>query len=378
MNESTRYDLHGHGRKVPATFPAGLGALLIGGLLLSAAGCAPARSEAEFKTEAETAPAPRAAAAQPQAVPVRVVELQPERLEESFSLSGQTFADRSVTLAAETAGRVERLRVALGDGVRRGQILARVDFRLLKARVDQADAEHVLAHKTLDRMELLRQRKAISQQAVDEAVARDHLAEASLRLARARLDKSLVRAPISGVVTARRIEVGEHVNPGQPMLEITDLNSVMVRAQVAGRLVDRLQPGLPVEVELPALERSMAGRVDLVVPVAAGASRTFELRVALERERSDAAIAVGLDARLAVRAAVHEHALVIGQDLVLERPQGRQVFVVADGKAVGRAVELGPVAGQRVMVRSGLQAGDALVIEGHRDLSDGQPVRVSD
>ncbi len=340
-------------------------------VILGWTGCSSSPSKAEPLAASGSASEPAVVATN-----VRVEALTPERLEETFSLIGETFAERGVTLSAETAGRLESLKVDLGDAVRKGQVLARVDYRLLKARVDQAEADHVLAHKTLDRMKHLRDRKAVAQQSVDEAIARDHLAEASLRLAQAQLSKSTIRAPVSGVVVGKRVDAGEYVNPGQPILDVTDMTSVKVRAQAPASLVDRLETGLPVRVQLPALAEAFEGRIELVVPVASGTSRTFEIRIELlDASRK---IPVGLDARLAIRAQVYPDALVVPQGVVLQRGTGQLVFVADGAQAVRRVVTLGPVSGQRVLVRSGLNPGDLLIVDGHRDLVDGQPIQVVD
>lgn len=332
--------------------------------LLAAACTPPARSEPQ-RTEASK-PAPVRAN-------VRVQVIAPAQLTETIELRGSTLPDRDVTLAAETPGRVEEMHVDLGDRVKRGDLLVRVDYAMLRAQRDQARAAYQLANKTHQRLKKLRADDLVAQQRVDEAVMQKESALASLNINKVQLDRSTVMAPLGGIVARRLVDQGEYVNPGQPLLQIVDYSTVIVAAQVPERLVAHVRRGMPVSVDVDALGRVFEGEVYVVIPAAHPTSHTYEVRVKVAN--LDHTILVGMSARVRIAIREHRDVVVVAQDLVVEAHGRRVVFIEQGGVARQREVVLGAIDGDQVVVREGLATDDRLIIEGHRDLVDGQPVQ---
>ncbi|HPQ40089.1 MAG TPA: biotin/lipoyl-binding protein, partial [bacterium] len=127
------------------------------------------------------------------AVNVRTQVLSTSSLTESLRLLGETEADRDLTFSAEIAGRLEYLAVDYGDAVRSGQILARIDYEMLKAQAEQASAAYDLAVKTYDRLQTLGAEELVTQQKIDEANAGRIQAKAQLDQAETALRRSEVK-----------------------------------------------------------------------------------------------------------------------------------------------------------------------------------------
>jgi RND family efflux transporter MFP subunit len=199
-------------------------------------------------------------------------------------------------------------------------------------------------------------------------------AEAQMRVADANLEKSLIRATRTGTITQKACEVGEFVMPGTPIYELVDYAKVEVQAQLPERLATRVKTGDPAVVRIDALNREVLGRVSVIVPAAARTAKTFELRI--EVGNPELKILVGMAATVRIEIDKHDKAVVAPQDVVIEEPQGRSVFVEADGVAHKRPVVLGPAVDGRVILEDGVKEGDRLVVVGQRTLVDGQPVRV--
>ncbi len=305
---------------------------------------------------------------------IKTVVIQPQSLSEIVSVMGTVLPNRDVTLSAETAGRVERLQVDLGDRVKKGQVLARIDYDMLKAQYEQAQANHELAKKSLVRIQQLRKDELASQQQLDEVITREHSASASMRIAHAQLQKSMLRSSLNGIVARKMVEEGEYVNPGQPMLQVVEFHTVVISAQVPENIVSKIKRGMSVEVDIPSLSLKTQGKVYVVVPAAHPGSRTFELRI--KTPNPDYDILVGMSTNLEIKVDTHKQSIVIPIDTVLESGGTKSVFVEKNGKAKRLPVKVGPTEGSRILVTQGLTIGDKLVIEGHRDLIDGQPVEV--
>ena len=336
-------------------------------LVLTAGACAP---KATPETEAQAAEAPA------QAVPMNVKTQGATlgALTEVLVVSGATLPARDVTFAAEIPGRIERLDPELGDAVSKGQVLARIDYSMLKAQRDQARAGLDLATKTLRRLTALRAEDLISDQQIDEVEAQRLNAKAAVDMAEVQLSRASVEASLSGVVVHRFAEEGEYANPGQPLLRVMDYDEIIVSAPVPEREVSRIKKGAPVAARIDALGKTVEGVVDVVVPAADPISRTYELRARIPN--AERHIRVGMAVTLRLDVARHEQVIVVSQEVVVESGEERAVFVVEGDLAHRRMVVLGATEGSKVVIKAGLEAGDEVVTEGQRSLVDGQTVRV--
>ncbi len=328
-------------------------------------GCSsPAQSEEAPAVEKKEAPATN----------VRTLIVTPRSMTEHITLSGGTIADKDVTHAAEKAGKIEYLAVDYGDRVKKGQLLARIDTAMAKAQRDQAKASYELAEKTLLRLQKLRTDDLISQQQLDEAETRKISAKAALDIAEVNLDQSQVYSTVDGFVARRYVERGEYVGPGQAIVQIVDFKTIVITADLPENQVPLVKRGQPVTVRIDALGEEFQGNIYVVMPAAHPVSRTFEIRIKVPNP--DYKILVGMAARVSIASQVHENAIVVPQDAVIEEKHRRTVFVAKDGIAEQRTVELGPTENNRVLLLSGVAPGDALIVEGHRDIFAGQPIRV--
>lgn len=305
---------------------------------------------------------------------VRVAPLGTSTLTEYIVARGITQPLHQVTYSAEIPGKLEYLSADLGDRIHAGQLLARIDFQTLKAQTDQAQSQYELATATFARVNELRTDELISQQQFDEANSKMLAAEAQLAIAKANLSKSQIRASRRGIVSAKYVEKSEYVGPGTRLYQVVDYRTVIVEAMLAETQVAGIRKDAEVEVQITALGKSFQGKVDAIVPTANPASKTFTLRV--EIDNPDLEILVGMSAVVRVTAAVHKDALVVPQSIVNESPNGRFVFVVEDSIAKKHEVRLGAVEADKVVLLEGVSQGDSLVIQGQRDLTDGQKVRV--
>ncbi len=338
---------------------------------VTAAACVESASAENKKPNeiGEKMPSPKTAT-----VNVEVVPIELSKLTEFVTVTGETMAVARIVYSAETAGRVEFMAFDLGDAVKGGQVLARIDYQLLKAQADSAQASSDLAEKTLNRLEALREDKLVSPQQIDEAQSRKVQAEAQWRIAQANLNKSIVRATRSGIITQKAVEAGEFVGPGTPIYELTDLGTIEIQAQLPERSVTQVHTGDRAKVQIPALGREVDGKVTVVVPAAAHITKTFELRVAVANPNHE--IFVGMAATVRIATETHENAVIAPHDVVVEDDKQRSVFIEVDGFVQKRAVILGAAADGNVILAEGVKVGERLVVLGQRQLVDGQPVRV--
>jgi len=304
---------------------------------------------------------------------VRSLEVQPEEITDLALLSADLLPLRRATLAAEVPGRVEELRVDVGDRVRTGQILVRIDTRALRQQIAEAEALHVQAVDRFERAERLYEKRSITKERHIDAVAGKDVAEARLNSAQLALAKSELKAPWAGSVAAKRVEVGDYASPGLPLLELVAVNRLKVKAAASASDVPYLSVGAPVTVRVDVFPgEEWQGKV-----VRLGAeldSGTRTLVVEAEIDNSEGRLRPGLFGRLEVPRRVLPGALLVPLASVVDYESEKILYVVAEGVAQRRTIVLGPTVGDRVVIASGLEPGDHVVVGGQQQVADGQTV----
>ena len=313
-----------------------------------------------------------------QVSPATAVRVDVARLELSdasldMSFPGEIEAARDAHLATPSGGRVERVLVSPGDKVRAGSLLVSVDRALHVAGVEQARAQAALAASDLHRVEKMGDLASPAQ--LQAAETRSRVADAAVGRAEALLSHAEVRAPFSGIVSDVATEVGEVAAPGVPVLRLVQIHPVKVHLSVPDRDVVALQPGLPALVKVGALMETWEGTISHISPAANLKTRTFSVEV--EVENSGSRLRPGMVAQVAVSKPIAMGAMVIPQDWVVTGIQEQGVFLLEDGLAVWRSVELGAVIHDQVVVDAGLSVGDLVVVAGHRGLADGDRLLVA-
>jgi RND family efflux transporter MFP subunit len=292
--------------------------------------------------------------------------------------------DRGI-LSARIAGRVSRVAVKAGDAVKKGELLLLISDNeagdrlqeavaaLAEARGNLASAQArlELAEKTFGRYKRLFANEAVTPQEMDRVAADLELARqgrasatAAVRRAEEARDAAQVTssytrviAPYDARVAAREIEEGSTVMPGSPLLTLDRLGSWRVRAEIPESFSGKITEGSSLSVNIPALGRTLTGKVSEIVPAADPRSRTFQIKVDLGPEPG---LSAGLFARIATSFGDQE-ALLVPAAALVTRGQLTGVYVVIDGILHYRLVKTGRPVGDKVEILSGLKAGETIV-----------------
>ncbi len=317
-----------------------------------------------------------AASTAPEAVPVEVAPVARRSIAASYSGTAALEARGEAQVVAKTSGIALQVLAEVGQHVKAGQTLVRIDRDRATLQVAQASSQVSKLEANYRRALQLAEQKMVSANDVDQlrydlANARDQL-----RLAQLELSYGNVTAPISGVVASRDIKPGNFVQINSPIFTVVDLSRLEATLNVPEREIEKIEPGQPVEMTIDALPgRTFAGRVDRVAPVVDAGSGTFRVVLAFD---GDGALQPGMFGRIRIRYDQRADALVIPREALLEDEGNPAVFAVRGGKAVRVPVQLGYDDGPWVEVRAGLKDGDRLVVAGKAALRDGSAVKVLD
>ena len=320
-----------------------------------------------------TAPPPAAAAPPRAAPPVETAMVEVGRVADEVEALGTLAANESVIIAPEIAGRVTRLGFKEGEAVKEGQELVVLDATILENEVKQAQANLDLAKDTYERARSLAQRGTGTQVALEQAAAQLAANEASVALARARLEKATIVAPFDGVVGLRSVGVGDYVAVGTNLITLTDIDPIKIDFRVPEIFLGQVRDGQTIEIRVDAIpDRTFTGQIYVIDPVVDVNGRAIRLRA--RAPNPDGALKPGLFARVTIVTDAREGALMVPEAAVMPAGAGKAVYRIDNGNARLTKVEIGKRLAGKVEITEGLKAGDRVVIAGQMRLRDGAPV----
>jgi RND family efflux transporter MFP subunit len=293
-----------------------------------------------------------------------------------LTVSGVVEPIRTVAVNSQLSGALLSVLVEEGNVVQRGDLLARLDDRELQAQLAAAEASFQVAESAYERATQLRERNVITLPEYERDRTTYVAAKAQLDQLRTRLEYAVIHAPITGVITEKRVEAGDIVAPQSRLFTVADVSTMVVRVQVSELDVVDLQTGNEVDVALDAFpDRMLQGRIRRIFPAADPMTRLVPVEVALEGEAARLA-RPGFLARTTFALGMHENVLLVPASSLVRGAGSEAVFVVQDGVAVRRIVTTGLTSQGRVEITGGLEAGDVVVTVGNNALQEGAAVRV--
>ncbi len=328
--------------------------------VVALAACIPAEAglEAEVQVlEVSAAPGARVEVAVVQSTEARLV----------LELPGEVEGAREASLSAALGGYVERVLVDEGDEVKAGQLLAEVDTSLRALAVESERAQLAQADEELARIDKLGNLATPSE--LTQARTRAKLADVSFSSSKIQLARTRIRAPFSGVIAKRDLEIGEVTGPNATAFRLIQLDPAIVNLSVSDRDVVALEEGMQITIMADARLEPLRGVLTRVLPAGNLKTRTFEVEV--EVPNPDHTLLPGMIASANVSEVVATEAIVLPQDFLVTRVDGLGVYVDEGGTAVWRPITVGSIVGDQAVIASGVSAGDRVVVVGHRELVDG-------
>ncbi|HEX8709665.1 MAG TPA: efflux RND transporter periplasmic adaptor subunit [Pyrinomonadaceae bacterium] len=398
---------------------------------LLAAACGGSKAQSNSKNANVAAPPP--------AVEVTTAPAIMRQLPRFFEATGSLAADEQTDVAPAIGGKVVAVGVDLGSFVQRGAVLVRLDDRDARIRLEQASAQVAqseagvrqaeariglrsgqnfdptrvaevgsarvaleLAEKQLRRYERLIETGDVSRSAYDQQRAqRDQLqqqyeaavtqarqnyagvetaraavtsARTQIQQARKAIADAVVTAPISGYVSDRQADVGEYVTTSSKLVTIVRTNPLRVRIDIPEQAVAVIREGQSVSVSVSAYpERAFSGRVARISPNVTANSRT--MTVEAEVENGDGVLRPGQFATVRILEPQTSAALLVPARAVHTEAGTSHLFVVNNGRAEKRIVQVGQAEGDLVEIRTGIAEGEQVITSNIELLSDGTPVR---
>lgn len=323
--------------------------------------------------------------------PENIAVVKAQEIRTGPALSGSLSPETQSTVRSEVSGAILQTYVEAGTPVRQGQELARIDdsgirdaYLSAKSGVTTAENTVQIAKREADRADALLKAGAIAERQRDQAhnaliAAQAQSADANARLANAQkqLDKTVIKAPISGVISGRAINAGDFVSPGSQAFTIVNPSTMRLEASVPGEALSQVRLGAPVDFTVNGYgTRRFAGRISSINPVADPATR--QVRVIVTIPNPGGSLVGGLFAEGRVSAEAHTSS-VVPAGAIDERGVRPTVVRLKNGKIEQVEVSIGirDASTETVEVLSGLTPGDTVLLGAARGLSAGTMVKVS-
>ena len=304
------------------------------------------------------------------AAQVRVERVENKARTMTEEVVGTIRAKLHATLEARLSGRIEAMPVVLGNSVKKGQLVARLDAGEIAARLEQAEASLEQAERDWKRTAALFEQQSVTRAEYDSAQARQRVAKGAAAEARAMMAYVEILAPFDGLVTKKWADVGDLAAPGKPLVDIEEPSMLQMEADLPEAIASHIKQHSRLNIHVDAINRELTGVVSEIAPAADPVSRTF--RVKLDLPQTDG-LMPGQFGRLAVPIG-ESKSLRVPATAVVPRGQLEIVFSVENGHARLRLVKTGKRVDGEIEILAGLHAGESVVVGGAEQLTDGQAV----
>jgi membrane fusion protein (multidrug efflux system) len=318
----------------------------------------------------KAAPAPGA----PPPVVVETVKVEPKPFTRTVEAMGTLRSAANTEVTSDIGGKVVHLDVPEGKSVKKGHVLARLEASQVQAELSIARARQRGAQETLERSKALAAERLVSKQMLDDAHVARQMARGEVSRSAAILDKTVIRAPFSGIVGIREVSLGAFIAPGTPITRITNLTALELVFSVPERYVSRVEPGKHVSGVVGACEHRFEGELAVVDPFVDPVTRSIRAQARIEN--GEARLRPGMSARVRLEIESVPQAIVIPLEALVRRGTAQQVYVVAKGDVVdARDVTVGEIRAGNAEILSGLAPHETIVAAGHQRLRSGAKVK---
>ncbi|MCG5510141.1 efflux RND transporter periplasmic adaptor subunit [Ectothiorhodospira lacustris] len=294
---------------------------------------------------------------------------------------GSFAAVQGAELTTEVSGIVQEILFENGARVRAGEMLLRLDSRTDMAQLRRLEAAARLANLELERARRLVRQNNISEAEVQRRESEAEQAAAAVQEQAARIQQKTLTAPFSGQLGIRRVNPGQFLSAGDPVVSLQALDPIYLNFSLAERRIGEVVAGQPLQVMVDAYQDSFEGRVKAIEPAMQASTRTFEVQAILPN--AEQRLRPGMFGRVTLDVGESATVVVVPQSAVSFNPYGDSVYVIQPGegdelRVRQRFVRTGMRRGDLVVILEGLEPGERVATSGLLKLRNNAVVRISD
>jgi membrane fusion protein (multidrug efflux system) len=325
------------------------------------------------------------AAYQPPPEAVTTIVAAEERWPSTLNAIGTVAAVRGVTVSADLPGVVDRIAFESGQAVHEGDVLAVLDTRQERAQLAAAEAQRDLSRVNYERIQGLLDERVVSRAEFDQATANERQARARVGEIGAAIDRKTVRAPFSGVLGLRRVNLGQYLSAGDALVTLQSLNPIYVDFGVPQQAMTAVRAGRVVRITADdRVGVVLEGRITAIDSIVDASTRNIQAQATVGN--ADGRLRPGMFVQAEVVVGASSAVISLPASAISYAPYGNSVFVVSDVKDQNgktyrgvrqQFVKLGPARGDQIAVVSGVKPGEEVVTSGVFKLRNGAAVLVN-
>lgn len=309
-------------------------------------------------------------------LPVTVIKLKKESLNNQLQVSGTVLPNESVEIKPEISGLVTKINFKEGQVVSKGTPLVYLNDNELQAQFQRLQYTQKLFQTQESRQKQLLAREAISQEEYDIALNQYNTAISDIKLVEAQLEKTVIRAPFTGRLGLRQISEGSVINPSNVIVSIVNSDPIKLEFSIPERYASLVSIGSSIFFSSESSKEEVEGKVYAFEPQIDAATRTLKLRA--QSPNKSGKYLPGMFVKIRFVLDIEEEALLVPAESVIPELSGYKVFVVgADGNAEQRTIEIGTRTDTQVQVISGLNEGDLVLTSGVMQVRQGMPIKAT-
>lgn len=303
---------------------------------------------------------------------VQGIVIGEENITNAITITGNLMANEEIQIQPEISGRVTGLYFNEGQYVSRGKLLVKLNDADLQAQLKKAQVAQELTEQDESRKKQLLAIKAISQEEYDQSATALKSAQADIELIRAQIAKTEIRAPFNGIVGLRLISSGTFVSAGQEIVTLQQINPMKIEFQVPEKYSTTINTKSKVRYTVEGLRDTFTANIYAIDPAIDLSTRSFKVRGNTPNKENK--LKPGSFANVSLVLENIKNAVLIPASSVIPEIRGHKVLIIRNGKVAPQLVDIGVRTESRVLIESGLQAGDTLITAGLMQLKEGTPV----
>jgi len=308
------------------------------------------------------------------AIPVDVYVVGMETVDNQIFASGTVLPNEEVTLMSEISGRLVKLNIQEGAAITKGQLIAKINDRDLKAQLQKVEYNQELARKIELRQQKLLKVEAINLEEYDVTSNNIRVLDAEREVIESQLEKTEIRAPFSGRIGLKNISEGAYLAPGTPIVTIIQSNPIKIDFTVPEKYTSNIRVGSPVTFNLDGDLFNYSAKVIALDPKVDESLRTLRIRALASNPVGK--FVPGVFVKVKANLAANNKAVMIPTEAIVPVLKGKKVFVVRNGKAEELMVTTGLRTDKKIQILDGLQQGDSLITSGIMALKPSSAVKV--
>lgn len=311
----------------------------------------------------------------PQETPVDVFITFPQFLERAIQATGTIVPYESLRIKPERPGKLDYLDAPESRYVKKGHLIARINHDELVAQKEKFEISLAYARSELDRGRSLLEIQGITEEEVNQLENQVKTYESEIRILEVQIEKSEIRAPFSGTLGLRQVSPGAYVTPQDVLIDLQQTHKVKLDFDVPEKYLPKVRAGQKVTFGIAGSANAYDAQVYAFSNEISPATRTFKVRAVVENPNGD--LKPGQFAKVKLVTGTTDSAILVPTDAVIPVLDGKEVFLVRNGRASVQFVETNLRQADLIELTDGVNLGDTVIVSGLLSIADGARVRAA-